>query len=188
MSPEQFRLACLFRLGLKLPVVPSFCRACHAQIDPNGIHLFSCVHYRQLLTHRHDAIVRDLKELASQAGVQAQDKNLTLFRVEDEEDGHRPDLLLKNHGTNGRDLYLDITVSHPTCSSYVGSASKERGFTIMKKIKEKNDKYKQKCENLGHCFLPLAFESYGLASKDVVEVISSLAEKASDLLCIPYAL
>ena len=30
---------------------------------------------------------------------------------------------------------------------------------------------------------------YGLlASKDVVEVISSLAEKASDLLCIPYAL
>ena len=49
-------------------------------------------------------------------------------------------------------------------------------------------KYKQKCENLGHCFLPLAFESYGLASKDVVEVISSLTEKASDLLCIPYAL
>ena len=36
--------------------------------------------------------------------------------------------------------------------------------------------------------MPLAFESYGLASKDVVVIIGSLAGKAADLLCIPYAL
>ena len=37
--------------------------------------------------------------------------------------------------------------------------------------------------------MPLAFESYdGLVSKDVIDIISSLAEKAAELLCIPYAL
>ena len=56
----------------------------------------------------------------------------------------------------------------------------------MKKIKEKNDKYKERCERQGSCFLPLAFESFGLASKEVVNVISSLAQKASELSSLPF--
>ena len=117
--------------------------------------------HRQLLTQRHDAIVRDLKELASEAGVIARDKHLTIFRIADESDGQRPDLLLEKQGTNGRDILLDITVSHPTCSSYVGRAYKERGHTIKKKRKEKNNKYLKKCEDQGACFSPLPFESFG---------------------------
>ena len=37
-------------------------------------------------------------------------------------------------------------------------------------------------------FLAFAFESFGLASKGVVDVVSSLAAKGLELLCIPYAL
>ena len=132
-------------------------------------------------------IIRDLKDLASQAGVQAQDKHLTLFRVEDENDGQRPDLMLAGQGVNGRDLLLDITIGHPTCQSYVQSACRERGYTITKKNKAKNDKYKDKCEMQGACFLPLAFESFGLASKEVVTIISNLAQKAAELSGVPYA-
>ena len=153
-----------------------------------GTHFFSCYHFRQLLTQRHDAIIRDLKALASTAGVHAQDRNLTIFRARDENDGQRPDLLLENEGINGRDLYLDITVSHPTCQSYVNRAGKERGHTIKKKVKEKNDKYKEKCERQGICFMPLAFESFGLASIEVVNLINSLAEKSSELNGIPFEL
>ena len=38
--------------------------------------------------------IRDLKELASEAGVIARDKHLTIFRIADESDDQRPDLLL----------------------------------------------------------------------------------------------
>jgi hypothetical protein len=126
--------------------------------------------------------------LSSTAGVVAQDRNLTIFRAVDENDGQRPDLRLEREGINGRDLYLDITISHPTCQSYVRNAGKERGFTIKKKVKEKNEKYKEKCERQGICFMPLAFESFGLASKEVVNLISSLAEKAAELSGIPFEL
>ena len=113
-----------------------------------GAHFYS--HHRQLyvhdiLTQRHDAIIRDLKELASEAGVIARDKHLTIFIIADESDGQRPDLLLEKQGTNGRDLLLDMTVSHPACSSYVGRACKERGHTIKKKRMENNNKYLKKC-------------------------------------------
>ena len=89
-----------------------------------------------------------------------------------------------------RDLLLDITLSHPTCtcSSYVGRACKERGHTIRKKRKEKNNKYLKKCEDQGACFSPLSFESFGLAGREVLDLVSSLVKKASESLNIDFAL
>ena len=188
ITPEVFRTCCLLRLGLPIPSVPTFCYGCRDRTDSLGTHLFSCTYHRQLLTQRHDAIIRDLKELASEAGVIARDKHLTIFRIADESDGQRPDLLLEKQGTNGRDLLLDITVSHPTCSSYVGRACKERGHTIKKKRMEKNNKYLKKCEDQGACFSPLPFESFGLAGREVLDLVSSLVKKASESLNIDFAL
>ena len=141
-----FRHSCQFRLGLNLSSVPPFCPLCKVQIDPVGTHFFSCKHFRQMLTNRHDALIRDFKALASAAGIYAQDRNLTIFRALDENDSERPDLLLEREGTNGRDLYLDFTVSHPICQTYLNKAGKERGYTLKKRVKDKNDKYKEKCE------------------------------------------
>ena len=36
--------------------------------------------------------------------------------------------------------------------------------------------------------MPLAFESFGLVSKEVVDLISNRAEKASELSCMPFEL
>ena len=55
-------------------------------------------------------------------------------------------------------------------------------------MKAKNDKYKEKCERQGACFLPLAFESFGLASKEVIDIISKLVSKASEIGNVPYSL
>jgi hypothetical protein len=189
ISQQVFRLCCKMRLGMDLPIVPSYCPACKDRIEPNGSHFFSCNSFRQFLTHRHDAILRDFKALASSAGVVTHDKNLTIFRAFNENDLQRPDLLLEKEGVNGRDLYLDITVSHPTCPSYVRNGTgKERGYTIRKKIKTKNDKYKEKCERQGLCFSPIVSESFGLASREVIQLISRLAEKSSELSDIPFEL
>ena len=185
ITPEVFRTCCLLRLGLPIPSVPTFCYGCRDRTDSLGTHLFSCTYH---LTQRHDAIIRDLKELASEAGVIARDKHLTIFRIADESDGQRPDLLLEKQGSNGRDLLLDITVSHPACSSYVGRACKERGHTIKKKRMEKNNKYLKKCEDQGACFSPLPFESFGLAGREVLDLVSSLVKKASESLNIDFAL
>ena len=83
---------------------------------------------------------------------------------------------------------MDITVSHPTCSSYVGRACKERGHTIKKKRMEKNNKCFKKCEDQGACFSPLPFESFGLAGREVLDLVSSLVKKASESLNIDFAL
>ena len=138
--------------------------------------LFSCTLHGQLLTQRHNAISPDLKELTTEAGVTARDKHLTICRIRDESDGQRPDLL------------LDITVSHPTCSSYVGRACNERRHTIRKKRVEKNNKYLKKCEDQGACFSPLALESFGVAGREVLDLVSNLVKKASESLHIDFAL
>ena len=96
--------------------------------------------------------------------------------------------MLEKQGTNGRDLLVDITVCHPTCSSYVGSSCKERGHTIRKKRKEKNHKYLKNCEDQGACLSPLPFESFVLAGKEVLDLVSSLVKKASESLNIDFAL
>ena len=78
-------------------------------------------------------------------------------------------------------------MSHPTCNSYVGRGFKERGHTIKKKRQEKNNKYLKKCEDQG-LFLPLALESFGLAAKEMLDLISNLVKNESELLHIDFAL
>ena len=72
--------------------------------------------------------------------------------------------------------------------SYVGRACKEIGHTIKKKRKEKNNKYLKKCDDQGACFSPLSFESFGLAGREVLDLVSSLVKKASESLNIEFAL
>ena len=69
-----------------------------------------------------------------------------------------------------------------------GHVKKERGHTSRKKRKEKNNKYLKKCEDQGACFSPLPFESFGLAGREVLDLVSSLVKKSSESLNIDFAL
>ena len=53
---------------------------------------------------------------------------------------------------------------------------------------EKNNKHLKKCEDQGTCFSPLPFESFGLAGREVLDLVSSLVKKASESLNIDFAL
>ena len=53
---------------------------------------------------------------------------------------------------------------------------------------ENNNKYLKKCENQGACFSPLPFESFALAGREVLDLVSSLVKKASESLNIDFAL
>ena len=53
---------------------------------------------------------------------------------------------------------------------------------------EKNNKYLKKCEDQGACFSPLPFESFALAARVVLDLVSSLVKKALILILLFYYL
>ncbi len=189
IEAETFRKCCRLRLGLAFNELPGTC-CCrtHKVIDrSNPCHLWACPEFKFLLTDRHDAIQADFKALANSGGLQVDDRRLTVFRAIDDDDGKRPDLLIPSIGEDGRNLLLDITVGHPTCPSYVSRASVVRHHTLNKLHRDKNTKYLDRCTEINSSFMPLAFESFGAVSDDVVKLMANLVSKAAELTKIPYS-
>ena len=189
IPPEAFRKSCLLRLGLPFEELPTHC-CCrdHVVIDrSNPCHFWKCNEFKSLITDRHDAIQNDIKALANSAGLRVDDKKLTVFRVTNDDDGKRPDLLIPTMGKEGRNLLVDITVGHPTCPSYVTHASRTRHSTLKKLHVAKNNKYKQRCHEIDSSFMPLAFESFGAVSEQTVALMANLVSKAAELSMIPYS-
>ena len=188
MDAATFRLSCRSRLGLPLPNLPNVCQnECNCAIDKQGSHLFSCRLFISHLTNRHDALLRDFMELASSAAVKARNKQLTIFLQLDPEDRRRPDLFLSEMGTNGNDVYIDVTVGHPLLATYVKRACKERGYTLKILEEKKYRKYGVLCAEVGAEFQGFAFESYGSVSDKVLKMIQDLCVKASAISGIPYS-
>ena len=105
IHPQAFQLSCQLRLGIPFRGQPNFC-ICkkRSAVDQYGTHIFSCEKFRSLLKNRHDAIQNDIKALAQSGGIKADDRRLTVFRVTNEDDGKRPDLLLPGYEDDGKDL------------------------------------------------------------------------------------
>ena len=53
---------------------------------------------------------------------------------------------------------------------------------------EKDNKHLKKCEDQGAYFSPLPFGSFGLAGREVLDLVSSLVKKAPESLNIDFAL
>ena len=185
IPPQAFRLSAQLRLGLPLRHLPHFCMC--AVMDSHGVHMFACNQFSALLKNRHDAIQNDIKVLAQSGGIRADDRRLTVFRAIDEDDGKRPDLLLPGLGENGKDLLLDITIGTPTCSAYVARASNTPHYTLRRLHDAKNAKYLQRCTEIGASFMPMAFETYGAASEEVMGVMAKLVKLAHQATSIPYS-
>ena len=188
IHPQAFQLSCQLRLGIPFRGQPNFC-ICKKRsvVDPYGTHIFSCEKFRSLLKNRHDAIQNDIKALAQSGGIKADDRRLTVFRVTDEDDGKRPDLLLPGYEDDGKDLLLDITVGTPTCATYVARAANTPQYTLRLLHNRKNDKYLHRCAEIGASFMPMAFETFGAASEETMGVIGKLVKVASALTAIPYS-
>ena len=189
IEKETFRKCCRLRLGLAFNELPGTCSCrAHKVIDRvNPCHLWACPEFKYLLTHRHDAIQADIKALANSAGLRVDDRGLTVFRAIDNDDGKRPDLLIPNLGEDGRNLLVDITIGHPTCPSYVTRAAVVPHHTLDRLHRQKNTKYLDRCTEINSSFMPLAFESFGAVSEDVVKLMANLVSKAAEVTKVPYS-
>ena len=189
IGAQAFRMSCHLRLGLPFLDLPTFCKCNrHEVVDRWGTHIFACVQFRSLLKSRHDAIQNDFKALANSAGIRADDRRLTVFRVIQEDDGKRPDLLLPGFGEDGKDLLLDFTIGHPTCGTYVEHAATTPNYTLLNLHARKNTKYLQRCTEIGASFMPMAFESFGAASDQVMDVMKRLVSRAAESTNIPFSI
>ena len=126
-------------------------------------------------------------ELAASAAVKARNKQLTIFLQVDPEDRRRPDLLLSEMGTNGNDVYIDVTVGHPLLATYLKKACREKGYTLKILEEKKDRKYGVSCAEVGADFQGFAFESYGAASDKVFKMIHDLCLHASRISGIDYS-
>ena len=180
MSPNLFRTSCLIRLGMTLPQIPHYCK-CRKEIDPHGYHFFTCPHWISHLTIRHDALLRQFIILSNTAGVKVQNQHIASFQQLDENDLRRTDLLLYGMGTNGKNLYTDISIGHPCARSHVSHACKSPGHTLQVINTKKNQKYSGVCANIGASFLPLAFETFGKTSDETLLLIRDLVGKAAEI-------
>lgn len=188
MEPRAFQLSCQLRLGVPFRGQPNFCMCKRrAVVDRYGTHIFSCEKFRSLLKNRHDAIQNDLKALAQSGGIRADDRGLTVFRVIDEDDGKRPDLLLPGFEADGKDLLLDVTIGTPTCRTYVSRAARTPHHTLRQLHNRKLEKYVGRCTEIGASFMPMAFETFGAVSEEAMGVIGRLVTLASNITSIPYS-
>ena len=125
--------------------------------------------------------------LASTAGVKAQNHNLTSLQQIEENDLRRTDLLLYGASDQGLNLYTDLSVGHPCSRSHVNQACRHPGHTLMKINTKKNQKYGESCIAIGARFLPLAFETFGRTSDEVMNLLRNLVGMGSEAKQIPFS-
>ena len=84
-------------------------------------------------------------------------------------------------GTNGKNLYTDISIGHHCARSHVSQACKSPGHTLQVINTKKNQKYSGVCANIGASFLPLAFATFGKTSDETLSLIRDLVGKAAEI-------
>ena len=70
---------------------------------------------------------------------------------------------------------------------YVSQAAQIRHYALNRLHRLKNTKYLSRCTEINSSFMPLAFESFGAVSDDVVKLVANLVSKAAELTNIPYS-
>jgi hypothetical protein len=150
--------------------MPIVCGQCSKSIGPDDKqHALTCpADNHKGKTARHDAIVRELKQLVEEAGGSA----VLEPRELDRRSRKRPDLdvwLLNNHA------WLDVSVTHAFAPSRRG-----RGDVIANAAAVKSSKYEKMVEDSDEAvqFVPFAMGSYGEMSAEANRWLQQLAETA----------
>ena len=116
--------------------------------------------------------------------MKSQNNNLTAFQQSGQP---RWDLLLYGMGENATNLRTDISIGHPCSRSHVDQACCIPGHTLQKINKRKNDKYLDECVAIGDRFHPLAFETFGNTTTEVLGLLQDLVGKAAEIKSIPFS-
>ena len=180
ISAEEYRLGLRWALGL--PLLGQHrdgaeCPACGQQVDIFGDHLLCC--RRNNFYGRHYAVQESFVAMA-QAGDQPFHREAPLLKQSLVPQGRplRPADLLLRAWNGGRDLAVDVTISHPLqAAQQPWTAEKARGYLAMVE-KRKVTKYKDACTLEGWDFTGAAFDTWGGVGPGAKQVLFKLLKRA----------
>ena len=170
------------RWWLGLPLVDSSsptCPHCQQPSDPLGDHAVCCK--RCSFYDRHSAVQLFLCD-SLQEGKQPFTREVELDRHNRScRNGRRlrPADILLAHWDGGKDLALDVTVSHPCQLSEIPcSEDKARSF-LNRKEKKKQDKYNQPCDLQGWSFQAAAWDTWSGHSFATSKLLNRILKRAT---------
>ena len=177
IPPHYYKLSLKWWLGL--PVCPpnTPCPFCKEIMDVSGDHLVCCKHNN--FTKRHSAIQNVLLDSLSSAHIPhvreapLQAHNAAIVT----QSQLRPaDILLPNWA-NGRNLAIDITISHPAQLSE-HPLTKEKSSSFLKRKEHiKHTKYDEPCKKEGWDFHPLMFDTWGRVGPTSDRILHRMVQK-----------
>ena len=180
ISAEDYRLGLRWVLGL--PLLGQHrdgaeCPACSQKVDVFGDHLLCC--RRNNFYGRHFVVQESFVAMA-QAGDQPFQREAPLLTQNRMPQGRplRPADLLLKAWCGGKDLAVDVTISHPLqAAQQPWSAEKARGYLAMVE-RRKVTKYKEACTQEGWDFMGAAFDTWGGAGPGAKQVLFKLLKRA----------
>ena len=137
----------------------------------------------------HNALCRALATFAAQAGVSARLEGGKIRGTKKRPGDVR---FAGDSGAHGwtaagsRELWVDVTVVGPLCTTYIAAAATTRGAAAAAAAAHKRTKYRNGIPGLAH-FVPLAFETEGFVSADTLLLLANLAKKKVDKYNLPEA-
>ena len=136
-------------------------------------------------SRRHNLVRDTIYELLIQSGYHAKLEPKEIEHVL----GKRPDIIVYGLGVDGRDLALDVSITHPHAYVHdVGSA--QPGVANKRREQEKIKKHEHLCAENNMDFVPLIFETFGNPSekskKFLSLLLSGLEETEENPIAAPH--
>jgi hypothetical protein len=149
-------VAVKLRLGMEVYRVAGPCPTCQRPGDQLGDHSMCCGSGGERIS-RHNALRDALYATAASAALGPTREGRFLLPGGD----RRPADILIANWTRGKDLALDVTVTHPLQDAKVAGAAATPGYAAAEAHRRKMVATAADCEREGIEFLPLAAESLG---------------------------
>ena len=178
LAKEEIRFSILEQLGvLPRDFDTLACGRCNAPLDKE--HMVGARCWGQDIS-RHNAVIRVIREMASQAGHHVTLADMDLLRRESGKHGEIPDLCISGMGKDGGALVVDVKVVCAYAQGYVNQGAANVDLRAAQAgAAEKRAKYEEALRLKGFEFVPAVFESSGAIEKVTLDkVIKPLVEDA----------
>jgi hypothetical protein len=174
LSDLEFSTALKTQLGLPLvEYAPEVC-TCGDDLAHDHHHGLGCKHQGKLMIARHDQIVNVLSQLLNRLGA--------LSRIEPRQElkdsDKRPDLSVQ---LAGKHYLVDVTITHPSASSYVMSARNGQLKAAEIRRKAKQAKYEKAASDVKAIFVPFVIETYGGFDKEATAFLLTVLKQTRKL-------
>ena len=174
-SPEEFRFALAYRVGMSLLEKEEMCIGCGGRADVHGIHITTCQNQHPA---RHNAIRNLLRAEAQRALLNPKNEPTRLLEASGRENERPADILIPNF-IHGRDTCIDVSI----VSSFtdISNAAQASGYNAKRAEKLKRDKYEADVDRQHMTFSPFVMESLGGFGESCTPILQKVSRALADI-------